>query len=489
MNRIVRLARLLRWLRLKRIVRLARLAPARQPRLVAVAVGVAIVGLLWLMSGHRRTLREGLQATQQASHSDARYRESVAPAWPKYLPRPDSIRLADFTPGSGPIVIPAVVRGPIESVSERLPAVDSPEPNSPARPSSSGISQQQASIAQNAPAIGPPRFTIPIIAPPRMASLPQAGPVRSEAMEKIARQADQKIRQGFELAGRGAYFSARSEFTAALRLVAQGLDGEQNTPLHGQALGIALTAMKEAQDFIPANGKLESELDLAAIVGSHRTPVLKNVPVAEIQPMRALNRYLTFAQEQLAIAEGREVAGSMALLALGKMHATLAAKGGNEIPAPDAKAVVCFHAAILVCPRNYMASNDLGVLLARNGDYSGARTVLEHSVLAHRCSENLQNLSFVYGRVGERRLAGLATQKAQSAREQEVAELKNANLLGGGAVQWVDPSALAQSSETWPNAIATAKPASGTANAAAARQGDRPVVGTLPWPLGPAASR
>ena len=462
MNRIVPLARMLRLLRLKRIVRLARLAPARQPRLVAVAVGIAIVGLLWLMSGQRRTLREGLQATQQASRSDARYRESVAPAWPKYLPRPDSIRLAAFTPGSGPSIIPAVVRGQTESVPERLPAVDSPERNSLLRPLSSGISQQPASIARNAPTFAPPRFVIPVSTLPRMARLPQAGPVRSEAMEKIARQADQKIRQGFELAGRGAYFSARSEFTAALRLVAQGLDGEQNTSLHGQALGIALTAMKEAQGFIPTNGKLESELDLAAIVGSHRTPVLKNVPVEEIQPMRALNRYFTFAQEQLAIAEGQEVAGSMALSALGKMHATLAAKGGNEIPAPEAKAVVCFHAAILVCPRNYMASNDLGVLLARNGDFTGARQALEHSVLASRCSENLKNLSAVYRQVGEQRLAALATQKAQVALDKEVAQLKNAKLSGGGAVKWVDPAILAQSPGELPDASPINKPSVAT---------------------------
>ena len=88
--------------------------------------------------------------------------------------------------------------------------------------------------------------------------------MRSEAMEKIATQSDQQIRHGFELANRGAYFAARAEFTAALRLIAQGLDNERNTTVHSQALSAALTAMKEAQDFIPAGGKLEGELDLAA---------------------------------------------------------------------------------------------------------------------------------------------------------------------------------------------------------------------------------
>ena len=70
---------------------------------------------------------------------------------------------------------------------------------------------------------------------PTPPGLPEARTVRSEAMEKIAAQADQQIRHGFELADRGACFAARAEFTAALRLIAQGLDNERNTTLHSQA--------------------------------------------------------------------------------------------------------------------------------------------------------------------------------------------------------------------------------------------------------------
>ena len=52
---------------------------------------------------------------------------------------------------------------------------------------------------------------------------------RSEQLEQVAQQADRQTRHGFELAGRGAYFAARSEFIGALRLVAEGLDTEQKT--------------------------------------------------------------------------------------------------------------------------------------------------------------------------------------------------------------------------------------------------------------------
>jgi hypothetical protein len=59
---------------------------------------------------------------------------------------------------------------------------------------------------------------------------------RSRDLEMIARQADAHTKYGFELAGKGAYFSARSEFVMALRLVAQGLDAEYRTKAHSRTL-------------------------------------------------------------------------------------------------------------------------------------------------------------------------------------------------------------------------------------------------------------
>jgi len=38
---------------------------------------------------------------------------------------------------------------------------------------------------------------------------------RSVQLEQVAQQADRRTRHGCELAGRGAYFAARSEFTGA----------------------------------------------------------------------------------------------------------------------------------------------------------------------------------------------------------------------------------------------------------------------------------
>lgn len=203
-----------------------------------------------------------------------------------------------------------------------------------------------------------------------------------------------------------------------------------------------------------------------------------NVPPQQLQAMRALNRYFTFAQEQLALAAGQEVSASMALGALGKLHAALAGKPSPEIVAPEAKAIVFFHAAILVCPRNYMAANDLGVLLAHSGDYTAARQLLEHSVLICRCPENLNNLSVVYRQVGQQRLAELAAEKAQVAKAGQIARQRNARLSAGGTVEWVNPAALAQSSGQWIDPAARPATTAGPASAGAIASPAAPFVPT-----------
>src|SRR5262249_48119149 len=130
------------------------------------------------------------------------------------------------------------------------------------------------------------------------AAVPTPAPPRSEAMEMIARQADEKTREGMDLADRGATFAARADFIAALRLVAQGLDSDEGGKRHSQALSAALAAMKEAQDFLPVSGKTEGELDLPSILAEHTTPLLKNVPPEQLQAMKALKQYFNFAQEK-----------------------------------------------------------------------------------------------------------------------------------------------------------------------------------------------
>jgi tetratricopeptide (TPR) repeat protein len=270
-------------------------------------------------------------------------------------------------------------------------------------------------------------------------------PVRSEQLESIARQADQQTRHGLELAGRGAYFAARSELIAALRLVAQGLDADGQTKIHNMSLAAGLTALKEAEDFLAGDARLEAKLDLPAIIAGHETPVLKDADMAAVTSLTALKSYLTFAQEKLANAAGGEVAGSMALRGLGKLHEELAKGKGSGTKTAGPRAIVFYQAALLVCPQNSMAANDLGVMLARNGNYEDARKMLEYSLSLNRQSDVWHNLAVVYEHLGRGDMARHAQQQAYVALQTEQSHRQNMPLGAGDKVSWVDENAFAQS--------------------------------------------
>lgn len=176
---------------------------------------------------------------------------------------------------------------------------------------------------------------------------------RSWTLELAARQADTHTQRGLDLADRGAYFSARSEFLRALHLLAETLDADRRTAEHGRALTAGWTALGVARDSLPD---------------------------------------CTDARQRLAAALGEEFAGSMALYGLGKLHAAMAADCGETTPQAGAHAVTFYQASLLVCPRNYMAANDLAVLLAEAGRYEDARAVLEHSLSLHPHPDGWKNL-------------------------------------------------------------------------------------------------
>lgn len=281
--------------------------------------------------------------------------------------------------------------------------------------------------------------------PPRLLIVPpEAHAHRSENLELIAREADLHTRRGFELASRGAYFSARAEFIMALRLVAQALDAERRTRLHCTALSAGLTALKEAEDFLPKGLGLEADLDLASIIAGHRTPVLHGASMAGVTPMAALQCYFTFAQEQLGAAVDREVAGSMALYGLGKLHKVLSEQHAVSVVGARPKAMVFYQAALLVNVENHLASNDLGVLLAQAGRYEDARMALEHSLALHQGSTGWHNLAKVYQSLGQNDLARRAALLAQNARQKEMAQMAQAMPSSHQPVGWVDPQAFAQ---------------------------------------------
>ncbi len=322
------------------------------------------------------------------------------------------------------------------------PALEAPNPIRE-EPSAS-LADRRSMDATGASPVGtaPPR-ALPqssgslLLPPPRRSG-------RSEQLERMAQQADVQIRRGFELAGRNAHFAARLQFVRALRLISQALDAEHGTTMHSRSLAAGLTAVKEVKDFIPNGVRLEADLDIADIIGNHRTPVLKDIDPNSLTPMLGVKRYLTFAQEQLGAAAGREVAGSMALHALGKLHGRMAADQGVRIKAAEAKAVTFYQAALLAFPKNHMAANDLGVLLARCGNYPQAERMLRHSISVRAQAVAWNNLAHVLQLQGKAAMAEQARHLSSAARRRERG-VHHVAARTGPPLRWVDPGTLSQS--------------------------------------------
>jgi len=294
------------------------------------------------------------------------------------------------------------------------------------------------STPEQSPWIEPPTVAAP--APVAVAAAPAA---RSQQLERIAQEADRKTRHAFELAGRGAQFAARAEFIAALRMVAQGLDQERNTAAHSRALAAGLTALKEADDFLPRGARLEADLDLPALIAGHRTPALKDRPADAVAPVACLRSYLSFAQAQLAAGCDAEIAGSMALHGLGKLYTSFAEGKAPQVSAAEAKAVAFFQAAVLVCPENHLAANELGVLLARCGNLPDAQRMLEHSIALQQHPAVWRNLATVYEQAGWSEWAQYAAQQSQIAAQAEALRGVAAASWAGQPVRWVEPSQFA----------------------------------------------
>lgn len=274
-----------------------------------------------------------------------------------------------------------------------------------------------------------------LIEEPALLPPPNAVRIRSRELELLAREADLHTRRAFELASRKAYFSARAEFITALRLVAQGLDNEYQTDRHSRALAAGLTALDEAGDFLPRGGQLEANLDMATIASGHRTPVLRE-NAGRVSPMVAMGVYFTFAQEQLSLAAGNEVAASMALYGLARLHSVLGDES-TAVPAAKPKAMALCQAAILAAPANYLASNELGVLLAQGGRYDEARLAIEHSLTINSMSPTAwHNLGVVYEHLGESGRAQRARALAQQGGSTKTPAL-------AGPVRWLPPHTFA----------------------------------------------
>lgn len=257
---------------------------------------------------------------------------------------------------------------------------------------------------------------------------------RHPEMDAVAAHAMQHVRKGWSLASRGAAYSARAEFIKALRLLAEALDVHEGGRTHSTALAAGLKALKEAEDFAPRG---TATVDVAPIVHSHSTPVLRGECVNDLPPLAAMTRYHTYAQEQLGnVAPGEPVA-SWALFGLGKLYVGFAQES-PPVAAAEAKAMVFHQAALATCPGHALAANELAVLWARMGRLDTACGLLQAAAARSESPQIWQNLAVVHARLGQHELARQAAERAS-----DLARRSGVRRAAPAAIAWVSPEVFA----------------------------------------------
>ncbi len=260
----------------------------------------------------------------------------------------------------------------------------------------------------------------------------------------VSYQAQLMIADGIQLARRGAIYSARAKFIRALRLITQAFDAQGQTRYYSECLAHGFRALEEVNDFRPKGSRLEADLDLERIVQSHRTPVLHTADFRRVTSLSAQQAYHTYAENQLIEAVGRDPVAADALFALGKVQWHLSEQHGDSRTSGDAKSMSLYQAALTVHPDHHHTANELGVLLARYGQFQDARAVLRHCVRDRtNFPEVWRNLARVHERLGEAELARRANKEYRSALQSSG---RSPDLAGRPKVEWVDAQTFAKMS-------------------------------------------
>jgi hypothetical protein len=193
------------------------------------------------------------------------------------------------------------------------------------------------------------------------------------------------IRGAYALGNRGAQYAARQEFERTLYEIAQTKDvlsGGQHTA----ALARALRALDEAADFLPGQGNVSAAPRADIILAGHQTPIASQLPTT-LPASALMEAYHRYAEAQFGEAVGGVRAGSMALHALGKLYDRLATEDADNCRDAGDRAITLQRAALRAHGGNYLAANELGVLLARGGDHRRARQQFVRSLQLTRTRE------------------------------------------------------------------------------------------------------
>ncbi len=185
----------------------------------------------------------------------------------------------------------------------------------------------------------------------------------------IESQARKLTEEGLKLAAKGSTFSAQAKYIDALQLIAVSLDANHETESHAQDLASGLVALREADDFAAALiGASLAELDPATISVAHTTPLLKTATRSHVTRLKALQLYYSYATKKFVAACDGLPEASRALCCLGRLQPFLSEGLGRKATLTEPKALAFYQAAVMVDPKNFIAADELGVVLRSAGN-------------------------------------------------------------------------------------------------------------------------
>ena len=313
------------------------------------------------------------------------------------------------------------------------PTVSTPRPAAPelrvvdtnAAPPERSARRQSRPPVTRTPSLVDPRIGRPVT--PDLSR-----PAATYGVASVGKRINERIRYAVDLAERGALYSSRAEFRAVLKVCALSADAREDSTAYSEALRQAFAALQEADDFAPSRDRIATREDLTSLVNTHRTPILKDSETERLSPIYALQSYYAFAEERLIVACGGMSESSQALYGLAKLQVLMA----TETTLGGPKAIAFYRAAIAIDPENYRAANELGVLLARYGQYYEAVEALSHCLNISPQPETWRSLAKVYRHLGDDDSAAYATERHRLAlRARKSGKLQPPK----PATEWVDP--------------------------------------------------
>jgi hypothetical protein len=215
---------------------------------------------------------------------------------------------------------------------------------------------------------------------------------------------DQRLSRAFDLAQRGASYSANIEFREVLSLCALELDTRQGVTSHRDAMRQGMVALDEADEITGQNIDWSDAADVRVATAGHTTPVLHGKVPAGADAIQVVQLYYSYAEERFAYACEGLPGASLAYYGLARTFV----QPGTRYVHSAGKAAMLQRVALRVAPQNVLAGNELGVLLAQHGHLNEAEALFKQCVATDASPEAWQNLAAVYARKGDAEASRIA---------------------------------------------------------------------------------